>query len=656
MATSEIGALRAALSASSMAFERDMGKARDAVRKSGKGMESSMDRVRKSFTNVIGKVTKLGVVAGAAAVGGFALFVKKQIDAADAMGKLGMSTGTSSEYLSAMAFVAGQAGTSLETVAKATQKLSKNMDDFGRGIGEARYAFEDLGLEVKNTDGSLRSAEDVILDVADRFSKMEDGTQKTTAAVRLFGRAGAELVPMLNMGRDGIQQLMDKAKEMGLVISTETAMQAAELNDQLDVMKNQLLGLGRTIALNFVPDLNEAVKTIRNAYEESGLLTAGWVALAAAGRIAFGRPIQKQIEDTEALLDELYKAQNRAARVVKIGDNIIVGRDAITHKIEQTKEKLAELRVLQEKDIADKEAFAQKAKEIAEAEAEQQRKATEAMRKQAEERAQLAEKAKEEETAEKKRVSTIESTVTALEAERDALTKTRAEIVMNRLEILGATAEQKEYAQTILGAIKAYEDTEEAKKKAKELAEEGKKGFEELQRTIEGWGRSSAETFADFAMAGKASFSDLINSMIRDMITMVAYQNVFGPLFGGISGMFGGGLLGSLFGGGKASGGPVSAGRIYEVAERGPEILQMGNRQFLMMGEQSGHIVAAQHKGTDGGSTGDVSVQVVVNTPPGEPMDAQVGNVVRDMDQHIINVHLHKLDRSRSYRQAHGRR
>ncbi|GAF93547.1 unnamed protein product, partial [marine sediment metagenome] len=54
--STEIGALRAALSASSVAFERDMGKARNAVKKSGRSMRASMDRAKKSFSAVISKV------------------------------------------------------------------------------------------------------------------------------------------------------------------------------------------------------------------------------------------------------------------------------------------------------------------------------------------------------------------------------------------------------------------------------------------------------------------------------------------------------------------------------------------------------------------------------------------------------------------------
>ena len=59
-------------------------------------------------------------------------------------------------------------------------------------------AFKALGISVKDNEGNLRSSEEVFLDVADKFSKMEDGAGKTTLAIKLFGKSGADLIPLLN--------------------------------------------------------------------------------------------------------------------------------------------------------------------------------------------------------------------------------------------------------------------------------------------------------------------------------------------------------------------------------------------------------------------------------------------------------------------------
>jgi hypothetical protein len=652
------------MSAASAAFERDMGKARDAVRKNAKGMSAAMGRVGKSFNAVMGKMKTYTFLAGGALAAGMGVFIKKQIDAADAMGKMAQSTGTTSEFLSAMGFVAEQSGTSLEVVAKSMKKLTQNLYDFRKGTGLAKDAFKDLNVDVTDGEGVLRRAEDVFLEIAEKMSKLEDGAEKTALAILLFGRAGGDLVPMLNSGKAGIESLTAKAKEMGLVISTETALQAAELNDQLNVLKSEALGVGRTIVADMIPGLNDAVKAISEAYEASGLLTAAWVALAKAATAVFGPSTEDQIKDTTDLLDNLVDAANKAKSGMLIGPNPVTGRggfvnqEALAKMIELTKRRLAELQEKRAEELQSQK----ESEEAAKRETEARRQATEALREQAEEKERLRKQGIQDKKDAAKAEAEAKASAKALKDEMTALfdqTRTPLEKYAATVEHLNELLQKglpiDVWARAVLAAAEALRA---ARQSTDETVDDTADQFGELERMIDGWGKSSAAAFADFAMSGKASFSDLINSMIRDMITMIAYQQIFSPIFGGISSLMGGegGIWSKIFSGGKASGGSVGPGRLYEVAERGPEILQMGNRQFLLMGEQGGQVIAAQHQGSTKGSDQDVNVQVVVNTPPGEPMDAEVGNVFRDMDQHIINVHLHKLERSRTYRQAHGKR
>ena len=96
--------------------------------------------------------------------------------------------------------------------------------------------------------------------------------------------------------------------------------------------------------------------------------------------------------------------------------------------------------------------------------------------------------------------------------------------------------------------------------------EKTKDGFEELQQAIEGWGKDSAEAIVDFAMTGKSSFSDMIQSMIKDLAKMILYQQIMKPLAGAISSGSSGWLsslasfVGSLFGVGGSTSIPAGVG------------------------------------------------------------------------------------------------
>jgi hypothetical protein len=100
--------------------------------------------------------------------------------------------------------------------------------------------------------------------------------------------------------------------------------------------------------------------------------------------------------------------------------------------------------------------------------------------------------------------------------------------------------------------------------------EKTKDGFEELKQAIEGWGKDSAEAMVDFAMTGKSSFSDMIQSMIKDLTKMILYQQIMKPLSGAISEKAGGWIASA----GKFIGGLFNNNIIADVSHAGGVIGQ----------------------------------------------------------------------------------
>jgi lambda family phage tail tape measure protein len=132
------------------------------------------------------------------------------------------------------------------------------------------------------------------------------------------------------------------------------------------------------------------------------------------------------------------------------------------------------------------------------------------------------------------------------------------------------------------------------------------------------------DALTEFVTTGKLDFESLVESILADVARINIQRGITGPLADWMSGLVGGGgqssassgggigdvlgsIFGPLFGGGRAGGGPVSAGRLYEINERGPEVLNVGGRQFLMMGSQGGTVTP---NGGQGGRTIQVTVQV----------------------------------------------
>jgi phage-related minor tail protein len=141
-----------------------------------------------------------------------------------------------------------------------------------------------------------------------------------------------------------------------------------------------------------------------------------------------------------------------------------------------------------------------------------------------------------------------------------------------------------------------------------------------------------ADALTNFVMTGKANFTDFANSVIADIMRIAIRQQIVGPIAQGLMGAFG--MAGAQpayyggFGGGFASGGPVSPGMSYLVGERGPELFVPGS---------SGNIVP------NGGGGGNVTVNVMNQS--GQPVAARATSSF-DLSGTVIDIVLDGLNRN----------
>ncbi|HEY3432552.1 MAG TPA: phage tail tape measure C-terminal domain-containing protein [Rhodocyclaceae bacterium] len=126
------------------------------------------------------------------------------------------------------------------------------------------------------------------------------------------------------------------------------------------------------------------------------------------------------------------------------------------------------------------------------------------------------------------------------------------------------------------------------------------------------------DALTNFVTKGKLNFSSLTSSIINDLVRMQVQESVTKPLFSMMQGSGVGSFITNLFGGGRAAGGPTSAGSFYEVNETGPELLQSGGKTFLMMGSQDGNVIPMA-----GATSGVGSAGAQINYNPTIQIDAR---------------------------------
>jgi hypothetical protein len=129
-----------------------------------------------------------------------------------------------------------------------TSEQAEQLDALGLSGKGASDAFRELGVTIKNNDGTMRSSDAVLLDISRKFATMPDGVAKTVLAMKLFGRGGVELIPMLNMGGDAIERLKSK-------MTTEFAAAADQYGDKLVILGGRIGKVGFEIAEALLPTI-----------------------------------------------------------------------------------------------------------------------------------------------------------------------------------------------------------------------------------------------------------------------------------------------------------------------------------------------------------------------------------------------------------------
>jgi len=197
---------------------------------------------------------------GAAAVTALLGAAKHFVGFGDTLDKMSQRTGVSVEALSELGFAAELAGGDLETLETGLKFMQRSIVEAAQGSETARRALSMLGLTVADLAGL--SPDEQFKRLADRIARVEDPALRTALAMEVFGRSGTKLLPLLTEGARGIEALQERARRLGLTISTETARDAAELNDTLDTLWRVVRQGVFTIGAALAPTLKDIAERI----------------------------------------------------------------------------------------------------------------------------------------------------------------------------------------------------------------------------------------------------------------------------------------------------------------------------------------------------------------------------------------------------------
>lgn len=191
-------------------------------------------------------------------------FVVQTTDMVDQTNKVAQQLGTTTENLTQLEFAAKRSGVGVEGMRNSLGFLSRNLVEAQRGTGPAAEAFKRLGISTRNADGSLKSMEEILPDIADAFKRNKGQVTQTADAMGIFGRSGKELIPLLETGAEGIEEFRKRSDELGNTLGGDVADRASDFQDRLGDLETASSALKIAIADGLAPATTEWITIVAN--------------------------------------------------------------------------------------------------------------------------------------------------------------------------------------------------------------------------------------------------------------------------------------------------------------------------------------------------------------------------------------------------------
>lgn len=214
-------------------------------------------------------------------------------------------TGIATDKLQEYKYAAELVDVSTETLTKSMAKNIKSMASAAKGTGDTAAAYKKLGVEVTNSDGSLRDSEEVYWELIDALGNVENETERDAMAMQILGKSAQDLNPLIEAGADRMKELGEQAHDAGYVLSDETLNAFGEFDDQLQYLKVGAEAAKNALGTALLPTLTSLATdgvSLLNEFS-SGLVAAN----GDVGKMAdvFGELIPKIVDKISAYIPDI---------------------------------------------------------------------------------------------------------------------------------------------------------------------------------------------------------------------------------------------------------------------------------------------------------------------------------------------------------------
>lgn len=255
MASEDLAKLVVKLEAQTAQYDRALKKATSELRQFSGSSSRFLYGLGSQFTTLAKRALSFG--AAFASVNK----VFESISRGDDLAKFAQKTGLAANAATELAHVAQMADIDLGGLGAAFKKMQTSISEAATGSKSVNQALQALGLTVADLQSLHPDKQFETL--ADRIARLEDPADRTRAAVELFGRAGADLLPLFEQGAEGIRKGREEAIALGKSLNEIDLQRLQEADDAIKRMKASTEALSTTIASKLAPHLAAAADSIR---------------------------------------------------------------------------------------------------------------------------------------------------------------------------------------------------------------------------------------------------------------------------------------------------------------------------------------------------------------------------------------------------------
>ncbi len=254
-----IGTMTIEMMANISRLQQDMNRAKGII-------AGTMGDIQKSANLVSGT---LGLIGVGLSTGAFAAYANRVVDTLATIDDAAQKTGSSVENLSRIEKTARAFGANFGDIDAALVKLARGIATVDDESNQTNQALRALGLSSRDAAGNLRDPSEVLIEIAKRLQNYQDGANKSAIVTDLFGKSGANLLPVLN-------DLAENVDKFGSV-SAASAAQASQFQDQMGLLKGKADEAFTSFSLGLLPALNRIAGAMQGS-------AGGMDIFAAAGR------------------------------------------------------------------------------------------------------------------------------------------------------------------------------------------------------------------------------------------------------------------------------------------------------------------------------------------------------------------------------------